>query len=426
MSTHRFPTRLLLYVAGLSLVIGGVGCAGRRVAQKPDYYRKLPPGIMALEKITDPKDYPDFAKGFYEKDGLVDAIDRSIDYLANHPSSQKYFPYLDITHERAVNSLLAFRKIVLETQNPEDFKARIVSDFDVYRSVGADESHVVLFTAYCQPILNGSLTKSGEYQYPLYSLPPDIVKDDEGRCLGRRDESGQLVPYYTRKQIDGDGVLADKGLELVYLADPLDAYVAQVQGSALIRLLDGKLLEIGYAGKNEYPYTSVGLALVEEGKLKEHELSLQGIRNYFQAKPKELYPSLFRNESYVFFRPTSGGPFGCLNQRVTPHRTLATDKGIFPRACIAYVETRLPTMGIGRTVHNRPFNAFMLDQDTGGAIRTPGRADIFMGTGPDAERLAGRTFAEGKLYYIFLKPNVTPPNRDTMPAAASRDTKPSG
>jgi len=47
---------------------------------------------------------------------------------------------------------------------------------------------------------------------------------------------------------------------------------------------------------------------------------------------------------------------------------------------------------------------FALDQDTGGAIRAAGRCDIYLGVGDDAGKLAGQTYQEGRLYYLFLKP----------------------
>jgi len=404
---NNYRSTVLFVLGAVVFALLVSGCARHHVVEKPNYYRQLPPGVMGLEKLTDPSEYPDFALGYYNRDGLAEAIERSIDYLANHPSSEEFFPYLSISHEDAIRSLRAFHEIVTTAESAEILRSRIVSDFDVYRSVGADERHIVLFTGYCEPILDGSLTRTAQFKYPIYRLPPDLIKDKYGKCLGRRLASGATVPYYyTRKEIDIDGVLAGKGLELFYLKDPLDVYIAQVQGSAIIRLPDGTERRVGYAGKNGYPYTSVGRKLVQKKMLAKHELSLQGIRNYFQANSALLQECLNWNESYVFFRAAEDGPYGCINQKLTAYRSIATDKSIFPRACIAFADTRVPAEGIGKSIIERPFKSFMLDQDTGGAIRTPGRADIFMGTGDNAELLAGRTYAEGHLYYIFLKPSL--------------------
>ncbi|MCP4250923.1 MAG: murein transglycosylase, partial [bacterium] len=118
--------------------------------------------------------------------------------------------------------------------------------------------------------------------------------------------------------------------------------------------------------------------------------------------PNEIRYYTNRNPRYVFFDQRAGGPFGSLNEPVTPYRTIATDKQVYPRAAVAFLQTRLPGYEGGRIVEHG-YHAFALDQDTGGAIRAPGRCDVFMGTGDLVAALAGRTMAEGKLYYIFIK-----------------------
>jgi membrane-bound lytic murein transglycosylase A len=228
------------------------------------------------------------------------------------------------------------------------------------------------------------------------------VKDEEGKCLGKRTDAG-IVPYDTREQIEGNGTLAGKGLELVWLRDRFEAYVVHVQGSARIELPDGRKLRIGYAGKTDRPYRSVGQALTDDGRLRRDDLSLFTMREYFARHPEDLDRYLFLNESYVFFTEHQDGPYGSLNAKVTPMRTIATDKSVFPRGALAFVDTRLPAATPSGGVTSRPYRGFVLDQDTGGAIRSAGRCDLFIGTGPQAEHLAGRTRAEGKLYYLFLR-----------------------
>ncbi|MDQ7779141.1 MAG: MltA domain-containing protein, partial [Planctomycetota bacterium] len=193
------------------------------------------------------------------------------------------------------------------------------------------------------------------------------------------------------------------GQELVYLKDRFDVHVVHVQGSARIKLPDGREMKIGYAGKTDRPYMSVGLALVRDGKIAKDGLSLQAMREYFKAHPADLDRYLYENQLYVFFKEQDGGPWGSLNALVTPYRTIATDKTVFPRGCIAFVETKLPAAGPGGGVAQAAYYGFALDQDTGSAIRAAGRCDVYLGVGPDAEKLAGQTYAEGKLYYIFLK-----------------------
>lgn len=366
-----------------------------------NYSQPLPEGQLALEKIVDPRDYPDFADGLADRDSLLRAIDESLAYYKK-PSSKKYFPYLDITHERAMKSLAAFRTLVTAAATGEELNREIVSRFDVYRSVGCDNAGTVLFTGYCEPIYRGSLTPTAEYRFPLYKLPPDVVKDEEGKPLGKRTAFG-LVPYDTREAIETGRVLEGRGLELVWLRDRLEAYIVHVQGSARILLPDGKELKVGYAGKTDRPYRSIGQALVDDGHIRADDLSLTAIKSHFAKHPEDMEHYLFLNESYVFFQESKDGPFGSLGAKVTPLRTIATDKGVFPRGAIAFADTMKPNLSEVGAIEKRPFRSFVLDQDTGGAIRSAGRCDLFMGTGPDAERLAGHTRSEGKLYYLFLK-----------------------
>jgi membrane-bound lytic murein transglycosylase A len=142
--------------------------------------------------------------------------------------------------------------------------------------------------------------------------------------------------------------------------------------------------------------------MVEAGLLDRGEVTLSTIRRTYRRHPQRVEELMMRNENYVFFTEYEGGnwPAGSLGVKVTAERSLATDKKIYPRGGIVLVDTEAVTFASG----TRRFLRFMLDQDTGGAIQAPGRADIFMGIGPGAEILAGGQYAEGRLYYLFLKP----------------------
>ena len=160
------------------------------------------------------------------------------------------------------DSLTAFRALLLAAQSPQELAQQILDRFDVYQSVGCDDRGSVLFTGYYTPIFEGSLEPSAAYRWPLYRLPPDLVKDGEGLCIGRRLSDGRVVPYPTRRELETSGELA--GLELVYLKDKFDAYICHVQGSARFRLPDGSEFEVGYAGKNAGEYQSVGRLLLAD------------------------------------------------------------------------------------------------------------------------------------------------------------------
>jgi membrane-bound lytic murein transglycosylase A len=208
------------------------------------------------------------------------------------------------------------------------------------------------------------------------------------------------VPYPTRAEIEESEAL--RGGELVWLRDEFEVYLIHVQGSASVRLRDGSIMRVGYAGNNGHDYVSISRELLADGKLAEDEISLAEVRGYFVAHPSELRTYLWRNPRFIFFAEVdaSDWPSGSLGVKVTPLRSLAADKQLFPPGGVVFVETRAP----GRDGRMRPFEQFMLDQDSGGAIRSPGRADIYYGVGPEAEQRAGGQYAEGRLYYLFLKP----------------------
>ena len=157
------------------------GCAKVQIPEPPppvvkDYARPLPAGMPALRKITDPARLPDFRAAFdADREGLLTALNLSIGWFAK-PSSKKFFPVQDITHERAAASLTAFREILTSAHSGDELQARILAGFDVYESVGCDDAGTVLFTGYYTPIFEASLTPTAEYRWPLYKTPPDLVR----------------------------------------------------------------------------------------------------------------------------------------------------------------------------------------------------------------------------------------------------------
>lgn len=355
-----------------------------------DYDRPLPPGAFALRKI-DPSQYPKFGEGWYKAKGTAmrDAVEASIRYL-NKPSSKKYYPLGPITHDQVLESMKLFLSILDQANSPEALDQLIRDNFDVYMSIGCDDEGTVLFTGYYSPIFEGSLTRTDQFNVPLYRLPPDLKKDDEGNPVGG--------PWSSREEIETSHML--DGQEIAWLSDRFEAYVFTVQGSGFIRLPDGSLYEVGYAGHNGQQYTPIGKQLIADGKIERFRLSLDTMIRYFKDHPEELDHYLFQNKRYVFFQESKGGPYGCLAERVTPYHSIATDKEIFPRGALAFLDTRVPLVP-GESM--RPFRCFVCDQDRGAAIRAPGRTDIYMGVGEDAGKNAGFTYSEGKLYYLIAK-----------------------
>jgi membrane-bound lytic murein transglycosylase A len=395
----------ILYLLVLSLLVMVSGLAGCRTRPKERrveqlvYDRPLPPGQSALRKITDPAMIPDFTMASVNLINLREAVGNSINYMQK-PSSEQFFPIDDVTHARAKASLVEFARLLDDGVTGAQLDAAIREKYDVYISIGCDDRGTVLFTGYYTPIFDGSLEESAEYRYPLYAQPGDLEKDQHGEILGRRGADGQLTAYPPRAEIESSGML--KGNEIVWLKDPFEAYIAHVQGSAKVRLMDGEIITVGYAANNGHEYQGISQKMIEDGAITRDQLNLTAMIAYFKANQQMVDKYVNLNPRYVFFRKSSGSPHGSINEPVIEMRTIATDKSIFPRASLTYINTNLPQM-VGDQIITTFYDGFMLDQDTGGAIRAPGRCDVYMGTGDVAGKLAGNTYQEGKLYYLFLK-----------------------
>ncbi|MDE0895741.1 MAG: MltA domain-containing protein [Planctomycetota bacterium] len=365
----------------------------------PDYGKGLADGAAALLPVAE-KDIPEFALDWSMRDEILPALEQSIDWV-HRPHANNFFPIEGVDIGRARASLVRFREILMGSSTKREFDSQIRREFSWYKSAGWDGlGGGVLFTGYCTPLLQGSMTHEPGYDFPLYALPHDLVKDKAGKTLGWQIGDA-LLAYPSRSAIESAGFLKDRGLELVWLANPLDSFIAHVNGSAFVRLPTGDIARFGYAGKNGAPYVSLGKELIADGILPRDGLNLQRIREWsLSASPEIVDKYLSRNPSYVFFQPIEGSPHGSLDVPVTAQRSVATDKTLFPRGSIMFVSADLP----GQSREERiPMNQFLFDQDTGGAIRTAGRADLYMGVGPSAEEIAGRIHTPGQMYYLFLK-----------------------
>ncbi|HMN95838.1 MAG TPA: MltA domain-containing protein [Phycisphaerales bacterium] len=399
----RAPRALLCLSTALALLALG-GCRQQKVEEEPgpDYARPLGPGESALRKLGPGDPLPDIGAAFSQRDVLLlDAVDQSLSWF-EAPSSRQFYPFEDIcTHEQSKASLLAFRELIVSSSDRASFEREFLRLFDIYQTVGYNRKGVVLFTGYYSPEFTASRHRAPGFDYPIYRRPADLVTHPvTGEPQGRRMPDGSLARYPSRAEIEDSRLL--EGTELAWLPSYLDAYIIQVNGSAKLRLTDGSVIYVGYNGKTDRDYVGLGKLMVEAGLIEESKLSLPAIRAYAQKNPERVRELIRKNESFVFFAEYDGSnwPAGSLGRKVTEKSTLATDKKIYPRGNLVMVDTTIASFGDRR----ESFRRFMLDQDTGGAIKAPGRADIYMGIGPAAELLAGRQYNEGTLYYFFLKP----------------------
>ncbi len=340
------------------------------------------------------------------------AICKSMQYYNRLPETREFqFGERLCTAGELKGSLREFLRIIRMPVSNSDRTKMIKQTFDIYKSIGKDNGKV-LFTGYYEPIIAGSFEKTSEYQYPIYRTPDDHVVIDlgefrekfKGERIVARIDGGRVVPYYTRGEIDIQGSLEGRGLEILWLSDPVDLFFLQIQGSGVVSLPDGDLVQVSYDQCNGHPYRSVGRLLVEQGKMSIEEVSLKGIKKYLREHPEEMFDILSCNESYVFFRIVEEGPVGSLNVPVTPGRTIATDADIFPKGALAFVRVKKPVIDEGGTIVSwEPFSRFVLNQDTGGAIKGPARVDLFCGRGTNAEIMAGHLKEEGELYFFIKK-----------------------
>lgn len=411
--------RMLALVLGLS-VAALVGCKTHQDQFVGPFAEEqvntpLPDGEFGLFKL-DPKDYPDMRQAFMDRAGLLEALDKSIQYMKS-PSSKRFFPSPNrgdtITHQQVLASLVDFRAMVANPRmTPDQCQQAVMTRYEVWASKGwnwntrpSNEPGKVWYTGYFTPIYRGSRTRTAEFQYPIYSRPDDLISDPiTGDVAGQRQPDGSVKPYPTRRELMTTHKNLITGKELLWFKDPMEPYIIQVQGSAKVILTDGSEILVGYAGKNGREYRGLGSQLLKAGKLDAKHLSLPAVLDYYKAHPGEREEAILNNDSFAFLKiyDAKEWPSGSLGVRVTPMRSLATDKKIFPRAAITFVTVDMATADGG----SLPMRRFLCDQDTGGAIRAAGRADIYVGIGDQAGKLAGNQYAEGRLFYLVLRPEI--------------------
>jgi len=309
-------------------------------------------------------------------------------------------------------TLQNFLLIVENASLTDDQKiAQIKKEFDFYQSVGSNGWGKVLFTGYYEPMLVCRVDPDDAYKYPLYKKPDDIFEIDltlfgndfPRNKLGARIEGRKVLPYYSREEIDQKKALNGRSLELLWCRDLVDIYFLQVQGSGKADLGNGNIVSILYDGQNGRSYRSLGRDLIDKGAIAKENMSMPAIRDYLRAHPDEVVPLLNQNPSYVFFRMDMGPSLGNINVPLTPGRSIATDSKLLPKGGLAFIETQKPVIENGTIKEWVPFSRFVLNQDTGGAIKGPGRVDLFWGQGAEAELSAGYMQQEGKLYFLIRK-----------------------
>jgi membrane-bound lytic murein transglycosylase A len=397
------------------------GCARAPVKDRTEAMRKA----SALPAISDDLDF----------DSLINGIKADADFLekSSRGGNEITFGPVKVEKNKYVSAL---RFLCNKATDKETFYNAVTDNFDFYEVYGNEDWAKIKATSYYSPILKGSTKATKKYSQPLYFPPKDILVIDvdafieafpkwkvfkeqvleqrssrsliKARLIDEKNGPSRIVPYYTREEIDSDGALKkNKDLVIAYV-DPVDAFFLQIQGSGIIEMKDGVRFTVGYANQNGHPYVAIGSSLLD--KIPKDKMSMQNLQSYLRSLPKkEMQKILNRNPSYVFFQKIESKPLSFLGTEVVDGRTVATDNSLFPKGTLAFLEYEKPVFSSPQAVDPvewKKSSRFILDQDTGGAIRGPGRLDLYAGGGPVAEQFAGVMKNPAKLYYLVPKPEL--------------------
>ncbi|MDF1747241.1 MAG: MltA domain-containing protein [Alphaproteobacteria bacterium] len=295
-------------------------------------------------------------------------------------------------------------------QNPDLIRSFFETYFQPFAAKDAADGEATdadqgLFTGYFEAELHGSRVKDETFKTPLYARPEDLITVDlgqfdeklKGKGVVGQVQNGRLVPYLERGPIEA-GALAGRGLELLWIDDPVDVFLLQVQGSGRVILPDGNVVQVGFAAHNGRGYQSIGRWLIDQGELKAHEASWDGIRGWIEKHPDRASDLFAYNPRFIFFRLLDGdGPIGAEGVALTPERSMAVDTRYIPLGMPLWLDTVRPGGS------KEPMQRLMVAQDKGGAIKGVVRGDFFWGYGDKALAEAGRMKSSGR--YFLLLPN---------------------
>lgn len=371
---------------------------------------------------------------------LVSVLSEHAAFLTNRSDMRMRFGAKEILatdYARALQAVISFDS---QAETDEAFFEFIENEFEFLEVYGNSSWGEILLTSYFEPELEGSPKPTGRFSESLLRRPDDLVEvlsskyddrlSDAGSLRGRlwRDPQRKrdtLIPYYSRSEIQG-GALKGRGLELAWV-DPVDAFFMHIQGSGTIVLPGDQKIRLGYSDQNGQMYHSIGKFLLAAIPLE--KMSLYSIESHLRGlSAKEAQDLMNRNPSFIFFEPLNGPPKTSLGNTVFPGRTIATDSRYFPKGALAFMQFKKPLFSPDQAepIGWEPVTRFVLDQDTGGAIRGGGRADLFWGSGPEAKKHAGFVKDKANLTYLFPKERLLKAKSEDqlVPARGYPDSSP--
>ena len=407
----------LSHILVLALLLFVFSCARAPLKDRSDAMRKASKG----PQLSDDLDFESLKQG----------IAANIDFIQSSARAGNEFVFGKVKIPKK-NYVAALKHLLENSSNIASFQNIVSQKFDFYEVYGSDDWAKIKVTSYYTPLLKGSIKKTKTFSQPLYLTPNDMVFIDvdsfveafprwkifkeqvleqksssalvRGRLLTDKNNKARIIPYYKRDEIDTDKSVFEQDLVIAYV-DPIESFFLQIQGSGLIELSDGSQFTVGYANQNGHPYVAIGSLLLD--KIPKEKMSMQSIVSYLRSLPKkEAQKIMNQNPSYVFFQKTESRPLSYLGTEVVDGRTVATDAGLFPKGTLAFLEFEKPVFENSNSDEPKEWvksARFVLDQDTGGAIRGPGRLDLYAGNGRDAEQFAGVMKNPAKLFYLVPK-----------------------
>ncbi len=289
---------------------------------------------------------------------------------------------------------------MMNISDKNELKRYIENNFEPY-AVFADGRASGKFTSYYEANLRASYQKGGQYQYPIYGKPKDLVEINlrdfdaslpNQRLIGRV-KNGKLVKYYTRTEIDNGQLDAPV---ILWGDDPVDIYIMQIQGAAVATLPNGEEVRVGYAENNGHKFKGIGSILLEKKLIKPNEASMPKIREWLKKNGDKAKANMLLNDRFIFHQIVKAdGPLGAMGLPLFAGRALAVDRSYIPLGSIMWLETTAPN-GV-------PLNKMVMAEDVGAAIKGAVRGDYFWGHGEQALEQAGRMNAQGRYYILIPK-----------------------
>ena len=396
----------------------------KRYSKKHDHqfdYRK--DRLRAKEKESAPLAPPPLLKSIADLKGFADDMDTaSLEKVITNqlsvmfeqdPASPVRLGDFTLTRGRLVETLQAFQKLLQKNLPQEEFNKKVAEEFLLYR-VGKGKNKKVLFTGYYRPVITASPTRSPRYRFPIYQMPGKgfhSVKRQSGIRLVGTDSGIKQVRKstdkwrnLTREEIDRKGALVNQGLEVAWLDNELERYFLHIQGSGVLQFPDGTRQGVRYQGSNNYSYNGIGKLMIRDGVITTGQGSMQGIKKYFADNPQHIAKYLNQNKRYIYFSLSDEGAIGSGGGELVGGRSIATDKSIYPAGGLVFIKVRQPVLDANNKITGwKPISRFVIDQDTGSAIRGKARADLYFGTGKKAGAKAGHYHEKAEVYYLIKK-----------------------